>query len=158
MFHWEPEGCYPRRLLYSNITLLVLNGPSLNSYNALVALNWQYVTLQPLPQINHMPFAFTLTLTVHVHLPPTPCKPHWLTTPPYMHTCTVDQGFSKYGPWAGSGPRSLSSWPARLCCFCSISIFVYISIANCPSFWPFWVSLGSYPALRGKSLRTPGLL
>ena len=42
----------------------------------------------------------------------------------YFHHVHVEQGFSK------SGPRSSSIWPARLCCFCSISIFVllYISI------------------------------
>ena len=65
---------------------------------------------------------------------------YYICSPKWRHTCqttlkgvyinyhdakydTLNQGFSKYGP---------SIWPARLCCFCSISIFVYILVLILP--------------------------
>ena len=44
MFHWEPEGHYCTKC--GDSTILVLNGTSLNSDSALLALNWQYISWQ----------------------------------------------------------------------------------------------------------------
>ena len=51
MFHWEPEGSY-RQSLYSYSALLVLNGTSLNSVNAPLAVNWWYDKCDPSVEVN----------------------------------------------------------------------------------------------------------